>query len=170
MRAAAALAAAALALAPPSTAVKPVADTFHGVTVSDPYRWLENWNDPAVRTWTDGQNSYTREQLDALPFMGPLRRRVQELGGDTHARWSDLRYQHGRLFAIKRQPPHEQPMLVVMRSADDPSSERVVVDPAAIDPTGHTAIDFYEPSLDGARVAVSLSQGGTERGDVHVFE
>src|SRR5208282_5280725 len=39
-----------------------------------------------------------------------------------------------------------------------------------IDPKGTTAIDFYVPSLDGRLVAVSLSEGGTEDGTVHVYE
>src|SRR5262249_12037472 len=77
---------------------------------------------------------------------------------------------HGRLFAIKHQPPHEQSVLVVLPSADDAASEKTIVDPVALDPSGKTAIDFYAPSLDGSRVAVSLSQGGTERGDVRVFD
>ena len=165
-----ALALAAQTAAPPATPVRPVAETHHGVTVADPYRWLEHWGDPAVREWTEAQNAYTRAQIDALPFVEALRRRAQALGADTHPRWSSVRYRRGRLFAIKRQPPREQPMLVVMRSADDPSTERVVVDPTLIDPSGKTAIDFYEPSISGSRVAVSLSVGGNERGDVHVFD
>ena len=155
---------------PPATPMRPVVDTIQGVKITDNYRWLENWTDPAVRTWTDAQNDYTRAQLDALPFMSALRARVQALGADTHPRWSSVAFRGGRLFAIKRQPPHEQPMLVVMRSADDPSAERVVVDPIVIDPSGKTAIDFYESSPDGSKVAVSLSVGGNERGDVHVFD
>src|SRR5262249_36645596 len=81
-----------------------------------------------------------------------------------------LREVGGRLLAIKRQPPREQPLLVVLASADDPSSEKVVTDPNVLDPTGSTSIDWFEPSFDGALVAVSLSCGGTETGDVHVCE
>jgi prolyl oligopeptidase len=150
--------------------VRPVVDTYHGVQVIDSYRWLERWDDREVKAWTDAQNAYTHAQLDALPFMAALRARVQAVGADTHPRWTDVKYRHGLLFAIKQQPPREQPMIVVMRSADDLASERIVVDPAALDPSGNTAIDFYVPSADGSRVAVSLSVGGSERGDVHVFD
>src|SRR6185295_3609601 len=45
-----------------------------------------------------------------------------------------------------------------------------VVDPNVMDPSGSTAIDFYEPSLDGKLIAVSLSKGGSEDGSVSVFE
>ena len=150
--------------------IRPVVDTYHGVQVIDPYRWLERWDDSEVKAWTNAQNAYTHAQLDARPFMAALRARVQAVGGDTHPRWSDVKYRHGQLFAIKQQPPREQPMIVVMRSADDLASERIVVDPAVLDPSGNTAIDFYVPSADGSRVAVSLSVGGNERGDVHVFD
>jgi prolyl oligopeptidase len=117
-------------------------DTYHGVSVTDLYRWLENWDDPEVRAWTDKQNVYTRSQLDALPFMPALRARVQALGADTHPTWRNVLYRHGRLFAIERQPPREQPMLVVFESLDGPSGRRVIVDPSAIDTAGTTSIDL----------------------------
>ena len=61
-------------------------------------------------------------------------------------------------------------MLVALASVDDLSAERVVVDPNAMDSTGSVTIDFFVPSLDGSKVAVSLSRGGTESGDVHIFD
>ncbi len=165
-----AIAVAGLLAAPPPTPKRPVVDEYHGTRVTDDYRWLEPWADPTVRAWTERQNAHTRSQLDQLPFMAALRARVRALGSDTHRRWFGLTYRHGRLFALKMQPPHEQPMLVLLASPDDVSSERTILDPARLDPSGKTAIDFYVPSRDGRRVAVSLSQGGSERGDVHLFD
>src|SRR5712691_4414928 len=103
----------------PPTPIRPVVDTYHGVQVTDPYRWLERWDDGEVKAWTDAQNTNTHAQLDALPFMAALRARVQVLGADAGPRWRNLKYRRGWLFAIKQQPPREQPMVVVMRSADD---------------------------------------------------
>src|SRR2546425_12066550 len=65
---------------PPPTAQRPVTDQYHGVTVTDPYRWLENWNDPEVRAWADAQNAYTRATLDAQPFAATVHARVKALG------------------------------------------------------------------------------------------
>src|SRR6185436_14853696 len=76
----------------------------------------------------------------------------------------------GTLFALKVEPPKQQALLVALASEDDPASARVVVDPNLLDPTGGTSIDWYVPSPDGSRVAVSLSEGGSERGNAHVFE
>ncbi len=43
-------------VAPPATPKRPVTDEYHGVTVVDDYRWLENAADPAVKKWTTEQN------------------------------------------------------------------------------------------------------------------
>ena len=69
--------------APPPAPMRPVVDTYQGVQVTDPYRWLERWDDSEVKAWTEAQNTYTHEQLDALPFMAALRARVQKVGADT---------------------------------------------------------------------------------------
>ena len=73
-------------------------------------------------------------------------------------------------FALKHQPPKQQPFLVALDDIEDASSERVVVDPNEIDSSGATTIDWYVPSPDGRLVAVSLSSHGTEDGTLHVFE
>jgi len=61
-------------------------------------------------------------------------------------------------------------MLVTLTSADDLKSEKVLVDPNKMDAKGTTAIDWFEPSLDGTKVAVSLSKGGSEDGTLHFFD
>ncbi len=156
--------------APPETAKKPVTDTYHGVRVTEDYRWLEDANNPAVQSWTEAQNRRTRAYLDKSPALSGLRRRLRELAYDPSPSYSGLQKRGDTLFAIKRQPPKEQPFLVTLHSADDPGSAHVVVDPNAIDAKGKTAIDFYVPSPDGTKVAVSLSQGGSEEGSVHVYD
>src|SRR5579859_2463635 len=45
----------------------PVIDTYHGVTVADPYRWLENTSDPKVHAWSEAQDARTRKYIDSLP-------------------------------------------------------------------------------------------------------
>ena len=59
---------------------------------------------------------------------------------------------------------------MALTELDDPATERVVVDPDVIDPSGETTIDFFVPSPDGKQVAVSLSEHGTEDGSLHVFD
>jgi prolyl oligopeptidase len=154
----------------PTTPKKPVTDEYHGVKVVDNYRWLEDANDPAVRKWTEEQNRHTDAYFKQLPALDAVRKRVKGLLSAASSDYFALRYRGGRLFALKAQPPAEQPFLVTLKSADEPQTEQVVLDPNKLNPKGTTAIDFYVPSLDGRLVAVSLSEGGTEDGTVHVYE
>jgi prolyl oligopeptidase len=154
----------------PETPKKSVTDTHHGVAVTDEYRWLEKTDDAAVRKWAEAQNQYARAALDKIPALGPLRDRLGQLLADRAPGYSVLQPAGGVLFALKHESPREQAFLVVMPSADNPGAAKVVVDPNALDPKGKTAIDFYTPSHDGKLVAVSLSEGGTEDGTLHVFE
>lgn len=155
--------------APPRTDKRPVTDEFHGVKVAEDYRWLEDWGDPAVKAWSEAQNAHARSVLDAIPFADAVRTRLKELEEAVSIEYFHLAHRDGTVFALKTEPPRQQPMLVLMRGTD-PATERVVVDPNALDPAGHTTIDWYVPSPDGSLVAVSMSVGGSEAGDVHVFD
>src|SRR2546429_5789449 len=83
------LAAALLRAAPPDTPKKPVTDTYHGVSVTDDYRWLEDWNDTAVQKWSEAQNAHARSVLDKLPGVEVLREKLTKIimaKRPTHAR------------------------------------------------------------------------------------
>ncbi|MCX6908842.1 MAG: S9 family peptidase, partial [Verrucomicrobia bacterium] len=164
------IAALALAAPPPASPQKPVTDIYHGVAVVDPYRWLEDWNDPAVKAWSDEQNRHARATLDALPNVADIRARVTQILSARSISYGELIFEGGRLFAMKRQPPKQQPFLVVMDSPLHPESARVLVDPNRMNAKGTTAIDWYVPSADGKLVAVSISEGGSESGNLHIFE
>ena len=154
----------------PQTPKRPVEDVYWGVTVRDDYRWLEAGRDAAVRAWSDSQNAVARALLDALPMRAAVLRRIEALTQSPAPSWSGVRLAGGLYFALEDRPPRQQPMLVCLRSLDDLKSERVLVDPQQIDPSGQTTIDFFEPTRDGTKVAVSLSQGGTEEGTVYVWD
>lgn len=168
--ASAAAPAASAAPAPPETPKRPVVDEYHGTKVTDDYRWLEDGNSAEVKAWGVAENAYARGYLDALPDREALRARVTALLGGSSADRSSLTYRGGLLFALEDRPPKQQSFIVVLKSADDTASERVIVDPNVIDPSGKTSIDFFVPSLDGKLLAVSLSQGGSESGTVHVYD
>jgi prolyl oligopeptidase len=154
----------------PPVAKKPVTDTYQGVKVTEEYRWLENASDPEVQKWTAAQNKRTRAALDQNPDLPGLRSRLKELLTDPSPNYYGLQKRGGVLFAFKKQPPREQPFLVTLKSVTDPDSARVILDPNVLDSRGKTAIDFYVPSPDGSKIAVSLSQGGSEEGSLHVYE
>lgn len=161
---------AALALDYPAAEKAPVTDTYHGVAVSEDYRWLEKLDDPRTQAWLAAENKLSREWLDAVPGRNALRDRLGQLMRSTSNSYRDLKERGGRLFALKMQPPKQQPMLVSLSAVDGELGERVIVDPNTMSSSGAVAIDFFEPSLDGRKVAVSLSENGSEDGSLHVFE
>ena len=154
----------------PLTPQQPVTEDYHGIAVVDPYRWLEDATSPIVRDWTAAQNQLTRQVLDAVPQRDEFLARLKVLYGEASPEYFKLQFRSGRLFAIKRQPPLQQPLLVILVSPDDLASEKVLIDPNQLDPSGNTAIDFYVASLDGKKVAVSISKGGSERGDLYIYD
>jgi prolyl oligopeptidase len=165
----------------PDTPKKPVSTKYQGVIVEDPYQWLEqDNNDPQVKAWSDAQNQKTRKYLDSLPDRASIEEQLTEWFAKTSPNYYSLvsrsatgrirRGEPGILFAMKFQPPKQQPFLVTLASADDLKSEKVALDPNVLEAKGTTAIDWFVPSLDGKHVAVSLSKGGSEDGALHFYE
>ena len=154
----------------PVTPIKPVTDTYFTTTVTDPYRWLENTADPAVHAWSVAQDSRTRAWFAHIPLRQTIHARIAKLLAASSPAYRDLTPAGGHLFATVVQPPRQQPFIGVMGLDADPDHVRVVVDPNEINPAGTTAIDWWVPSPDGSRIAVSLSQNGSEDGTLHVFD
>ncbi|PYK86773.1 MAG: S9 family peptidase, partial [Verrucomicrobia bacterium] len=154
----------------PQTPKNPVMDEYQGVKVEDNYQWLEQDDDPAVKAWSDAQNRRTREYLDKLPDRAAIERQLTDWYAKTSPSYSGLVSRPGTLFASKFQPPKQQQMLVTLGSAEDLKSEKTVLDPNKLDPSGKTAIDWFVPSHDGKYVAMSISQGGSEDGTLHIYE
>jgi prolyl oligopeptidase len=152
----------------PESPRRPVQAGLHGRTVGDDYRWLEDVDSDEVAAWVEAQNRLTRRVLDPMPRRREIRQELQRMVGSGRASRFAFEPAGSLLFALKRQPPKAQNLLVVLNGTR-PDSERVVLDPARLDPSGKTSIDWYKPSPDGALVAVSLSKNGSEDGTLHFF-
>ncbi len=162
---------AAAAAAQPGTPRLPVSDAYHGVRVVDDYRWLENGDNPKVKAWSEAQNSRARTFLDRLPGTAALRARIEHLLTARSASIGGFIRQGGKFFAVSQDPARkQQPWIVLLPSLANTEGVRTLVDPNVIDPTGHTAFDWFVPSADGSKLAVSLSQGGSEAGTLHVYD
>jgi prolyl oligopeptidase len=157
----------------------PVTDTYHGVEITEDYRWLEDASSEQTKAWTAAQNARTRRYLDGLPSYDAIRRRVAEIATADSVSWGGRSYfaeyagpvRAGTAYLVlKREPPKQQPFVVALTDLDDVATARVVVDPNVIDESGVTTIDWFVPAPDGRHVAVSLSSHGSEQGTLHLFE
>src|ERR1700689_4582275 len=92
--------------APPFSSIEPVTELFHGVPVTDPYRWLEDQNSPQTRRWLEEQTRYTSSYLDRIPMRKRIHKRVRELlAVETY---DYVQKAHNRYFFRKRLPDQEQ--------------------------------------------------------------
>jgi prolyl oligopeptidase len=155
---------------PPKAPVASTTDTYFGVKVADPYRWLEDASDPKVMAWTAAQSARTRAYLDALPMRAKIGAEIRGIITGSSPIYYQFTPAAGRILAAYADPKLQQPQIVSLNSEADPSSRRVVLDPNAMDASGHTAFDWWSVSPDGKLLAVSISKNGSEDGALHVFK
>jgi prolyl oligopeptidase len=142
-------------------------EVVHGVEVDDPFRWLEDGDDPGVQAWAAEQNARTRARLDAIPSRPRWHARLLDLLRVGQSSAPALA--GGLTFSIDRWGDHDQSVLAVRRSPQQ-SPGRVLLDPAALLDDTTATVDWYAPSQDGSLVAVGLSTGGSEQSTLHVLE
>ena len=143
---------------PPPTAVQDIVDTLHGVTVPDPYRWLEDQEAPATRTWIDAQNAYTDTLLEALPG----RERLRDVAGGVLKRdVVGLPSERGGRYFFSRRRADQQLAVVYVRDGLH-GDDRVLIDPHPLSPDHTTSVALRDISHDGRLVAYAVREGGVD--------
>ena len=88
---------------PPAAPVRPVTDDYYGTKVVDPYRYMENLQDPGVQTWFKAQDDYTRAVLASIPGRQQLLERIKQLHESAPFLLSDIqRFEGERYYYRKR--------------------------------------------------------------------
>jgi prolyl oligopeptidase len=154
---------------PPVPPERPVGVTRYGTSVTDPYRYFENMNDPIVVQFFKEQNAYARAVLSRL---GAARQQLfdriaalDNAGAVVTGVTPDGPY----YFYEKLNPGDNSPKLYVRNAGG--GDERVLVDPQSLATAGkHYTINYFLPSLDGRYVAYGISEGGSEAAVIHVVE
>ena len=115
-----------LMMTPPHSTLEPVTDVFHGVSVTDPYRWLEDQDSSRTRAWIEAQTCYARAYLDSIPGREHIRDRIREfLAVETY---DSLQKVGDRYFFRKRLPDQEQPCICMREGAD--GEDQLLIDPS----------------------------------------
>jgi len=140
-------------------------EQLHGHDVADPYRWLEDPDDPRTQAWSLAQDALFGGVRDTWSTRTSFRDRVQELlatGLITVPVWRG-----DRQFLMRRTAHDEHALLLTV---DPDGTERVLIDPTVLDPSGGTTLDSWQPSKEGHLLAYQVSEGGTEESVVRVID
>ena len=149
----------------PSAERLPLVETLHGHQVADPYRWLEDAEDERTVAWSKAQDALFAQVHITWPGQEHVRSRVSDLVGAgmiTVPVWRG-----DRQFLMRRTAEQEHAVLLVV---DADGTERVLIDPMEIDPSGTTTLDTWQPSKEGHLLAYQLSEGGTEESVLRVMD
>lgn len=133
-------------------------DGYHGKTVADPYRWLENPDSPETRAWIEAQNKLTSGYLDQIPARDRIQQRLTKL-------WNYEKYgipfkEGERYFYFKNDGLQNQNVLYTLKALTDQPT--VLLDPNTFSPDGTVALSGISISEDGKLVAYGLSTSGSD--------
>jgi prolyl oligopeptidase len=150
---------------PPSRTVEEK-DVLHGVTVEDPYRWLEDEKSPEVQAWMRAQDGLTRQRLAALPGRDALAARFKELfyiDSVSAPQHRGARYFFTRRFATKEKS------VVYWKEGGD-GSEKVLLDPNTWSADGSASLGRWVVSWDGNSVAYQKRINNSDEATLYVMD
>ncbi len=156
-----------LATKPPAISAKPVTEVIWGRKVADNYRFMEAL-DPATIAWMKTEGAYTRRIMDAIKPRAALEQRIAAFTG-SFGFIEDYASYNGRAFYEERGPGSDNFDLIVK----DAKGTRKIVDVAALRAAhggNPFAINFFLAAPDGSKVAVGISEGGSEDASISVYD
>ncbi len=157
-----------VALNYPDSATVDHVDTYHGVDVADPYRWLENdiREDKDVSRWVESQNEVTFAYLATIPERERIKKRMTELW--DFARYSLPSKKGGRYFFSNNDGLQNQSVVYTQAHLD--ADPRLLIDPNTWSDDGTVALAGYVPSNDGSHIAYLVQDGGSDWREAKVLD
>lgn len=152
----------------PDTKRSATVDTFHGVDVPDPYRWLEAdiRESEQVQAWVDAQNEVTQAYLQSIPEREAIEARLTTLW--NYPKYSAPAQVGGKYFFRKNDGLQNQAVLYVADSLD--SEPRVLIDPNQWSEDGTIALSAVIPNDQGKLLAYTASEAGSDWKSLRVLE
>lgn len=150
----------------PETRRSDQVDTYHGISVADPYRWLEDVDSAETQTWIAAQRALTGRYFTAIPTRDRLRRRLTELW--DFERFTFPRKRGNRYFLSRNDGLQNQNVLFTLDGLD--GTPRLLLDPNTLSADGKVSLATSSPSPDGAYLAYGLSTAGSDWTELRVRE
>lgn len=148
----------------PDATREDIVEELSGQRVCDPYRWLEDATDARTLRWTAEQETLYQAERAGWPDAGRWHAEVAALSALDRVLTPKVRGE--RVFVLWQRGRQEFPVLFVR----DGGVERALLDSNALDPSGRTTLDAWQPSLAGDRLAYQVSRDGTEDALLYVLD
>jgi prolyl oligopeptidase len=133
-------------------------DTYHGVQVPDPYRWLEDDNSAETAAWVEAQNTVTFSYLERIPYRAALKARLEALYNYPKYGAPSRKGEH--FFFSKNDGLQNQNVLYVQKGLE--GAPEVLIDPNTWSEDGTTRLTVFALSKDGAHAVVGISRAGSD--------
>ncbi|MEO8487056.1 MAG: prolyl oligopeptidase family serine peptidase [Betaproteobacteria bacterium] len=155
---------------PAAPPVRDVTDTYFGVAVPDPYRYMEDMKSAEVAAWMKAQAGYASAVLNAIPGRDTLYAEIGKRGDAVAARVFDVQRMGDKVYYQKRLASENIPKLYVRDGYT--GHERLLVDPELVrnDDGTHSSLDYYAPSPDNRYVATGISPAGSEASVLRIVD
>ena len=153
-------------MAYPSTRKGDQVDLYHGVSVPDPYRWLEDDTSPETAAWVEAQNAVTFAHLESIPFRGAMAARLEQLY--DYPKFGQPFHRGDTYFFFKNDGLQNQAVIYTQKGRD--GSPEVLLDPNLLSPDGTIKLAIFSVSRDGTLAVYGLSQGGSDWMEYRVLE
>ncbi len=151
---------------PPPTEAKPVTETIHGVTLTDPYRWLEDGKSPETRAWIAEQTRYTDEYLSQVKIRPEI---IDELSKLERVESYSIPEERGSMYFFKKRLADENQGSIYLRRSLTGQDERLI-DATKLSADQNTSIQINDISKDGTLLVYGVRSGGADEESVHILE
>lgn len=150
----------------PESATENIAETYFGVEVPEPYRWLENDTSAATGAWVIAQNKVTYDYLDRIPFRQALKKRLTVL--NNFPKYGPPFKKNGKYYYFKNDGLQNQSVLYELKSLD--GEPEVLLDPNKLSADGTVALSKVEFSKNGRYMAYSIARSGSDWNEIYIMD
>ncbi len=155
---------------PKNATPKVVKDVYHGITVEDPYRYMEDLNDPDVVSWLRSNTDYAEAVLNTIPEKDALLEKIRELDSRTAANIMNVNITDNDIYYYLKMTPKDESGKLYVRDGYE-GSEKLLLDPEKYKDNDKTyTILSLAPNHTGDKVAVRLAPNGSENGELLILD
>jgi len=141
-------------------------DTYFGVTVADPYRWLEDDNSPETAEWVKEENKVTFGYLDKIPYRAKVKERLEKLY--NYPKYTAPFRRGEYFFYFKNDGLQNQNVLYIQKGLE--GKPEVFLDPNKFSGDGTARLGAFAVSKDARYAAYGISKSGSDWQEYSVME